>query len=197
MLHTMQFCVFLKAKGLSVQSIRVSWPSPVRQLAKLKRQMLEGWFRKTGISQDAREPAILRGTQAAWKSLCSGTIDFTLSHPGALVAFWRALRFSELVVGSLQHISDHALRIGDIILSSQEMRIMLCHSKTDQISKGVLIVLVPLQMLHCARCQLYFTIWDCEAIYLCIPNKISVLDSVKEGVCTVGTPGIPVWDQFL
>lgn len=149
--HLMKFCVFLKGKGLSVRSIR----SKLAALAFASKasdftdnihfwNMLEGWSRESGLRKNTREPlspSLLKGLSAQWAVLGTNAFEATLFHAAALVAFFGALRVSELMACSRTDGSGWALKVTDVQLRPGSVQLVIRHSKTDQKGKGAVISL--------------------------------------------------------
>ncbi|XP_060089026.1 integrase/recombinase xerD homolog [Heteronotia binoei] len=152
--HIMQFSVYQKQKGLGLKTIR-------GQLAALAfiskaqgfvdstadfriRKMLEGWSRERGPRVDDRQPispSVLKGLFGSWPAICSSTFEAALFHAASLVAFFGALRISELVMQSKTDFSMWALQAGDVKIDQGQVVLTIRRSKTDQWRKGSVITL--------------------------------------------------------
>lgn len=106
--------------------------------------MLEGWGQESGPRHDSHQPitpGILRGLKDTWQGLCSLAYEARLFHAAALLAFFGALRISELVAASKGHTSSRALFFHDLKMGRRSVEVNIQQSKTDQIGKGRSLVL--------------------------------------------------------
>lgn len=62
-------------------------------------------------------------------------------HAASLIAFFAALRISELVASSKTDKSGRALDLGDVSVHDSQVHILIRTSKTDQAGKGRSLVL--------------------------------------------------------
>ena len=76
-----------------------------------------------------------------WGSLCSDKYEEALFHAAALVAFFGAMRISELVALGKRDMSRRALQLDDIIIHNGQLRIRIRRSKTDQQGRGRQVIL--------------------------------------------------------
>lgn len=81
-------------------------------------------------------PAILVGLSDKWGAVCNSEYEAALFHAAALIAFFGALRVSELVASSKRDTSDRALHLDDVILGTNTILIKIRRSKTDQAGQG-------------------------------------------------------------
>lgn len=106
--------------------------------------MLKVWLHKAGAQKDSREPlspSLLKGFWFQWMALCLSTLETVLFHAAALIAFFVALRISELVAGSRRDASVCATHFADVRLGPEIVQIILHCSKPDQRGKRALISL--------------------------------------------------------
>lgn len=79
------------------------------------RKLLRGWACKMGPIKDDRypiSPDLLGGLWGTWPAICSSQFKIALLHVASLVAFFGALRVSELE--AKKDTSDRALRLQDV-----------------------------------------------------------------------------------
>lgn len=106
--------------------------------------MLEGWKREKGPRQEPRQPlslGILKGLSVAWGGVCTSDYEICLFHTTSLVAFFAALRFSELVASSRTDKSARVLPWGDVWVQSGRLAITVWVSKMVQAGKGQVVYL--------------------------------------------------------
>uniref|UniRef100_A0ABM5GIN9 Uncharacterized protein isoform X1 n=1 Tax=Pogona vitticeps TaxID=103695 RepID=A0ABM5GIN9_9SAUR len=152
--HIQQFIVDLHWKGLTPGTIRGKLAA-LSFYAKANgfrdsagdfriRKMLEGWSREGGQSQDDRapiSPAILGHLCDLWRLLCKDRYEESLFRAAALMAFFGALRISELVALGKRDVSRRALQLDDVTVRDGQVRIRLRSSKTDQHGNGCMVIL--------------------------------------------------------
>ncbi|XP_067320361.1 integrase/recombinase xerD homolog [Anolis sagrei] len=155
--HIAKFCIYSRRRGLAPRSIR----SKLAALAYwLKAQgfpdhtndfrlhkLLAGWSREHGHQPDNREPLtpnILKGLRQTWAQVCSSSYEQLLFHSAALIAFFGALRVSELVATGKTDGSLKALLLSDVKLTQQGLQIFIRSSKTDQRGRGT-----EVSLAHC------------------------------------------------
>lgn len=103
------------------------------------RKMLEGRSCEAGHRSDPRQPlslAVIRGLWATWGSVCASTYEFVLFHAEMLIAFFAALRLSELVASSMKDVSGRALVLQDVHVLRELVHIRVWSSKMDWTGKG-------------------------------------------------------------
>lgn len=150
----MQFCVYQQGKGLAVKSIRgqltaLAFYSKARGVTESTgdfriRKMLEGWSREAVRQPDGRQPispGVLKGLVGVWREICKSDFEAALFHSAALVAFFGALRISELIARSKSDSTRKALQRGDVAFTEGTVSIRIRGSKTDQKQKGATIQL--------------------------------------------------------
>ena len=152
--HIQQFIVNLHWKGLTPGTIRgklaaLSFYAKARGMRDSAgdfriRKMLEGWSREEGQSQDDRapiSPTILGQICDLWGVLCKDRYEESLFRAAALMAFFGALRISELVALGKRDVSRRAVQLEDVTVQDGQVRIRLRSSKTDQYGNGCMVVL--------------------------------------------------------
>ena len=147
--HLQQFIVVLHKKGLAPGTIQgklaaLGFHARAQGLKDNSgdfriKKMLEGWLRERGRRKDGRtpiSPGILEGLAKLWGEICRDDYEIALFHAAAVIAFFGAMRISELVALSKTDVSGRALQWGDVSL--QKGRVICCirRSKTDQLGKG-------------------------------------------------------------
>ncbi|XP_067324594.1 integrase/recombinase xerD homolog [Anolis sagrei] len=152
--HIAKFCVYSKRRGLAPQTIRSKlaaiaywlkaqgFPDHTNDFRLHK--LLSGWAREHGRQPDDREPLtpnILKGLRQTWAQVCSSSYEQLLLHAAALIAFFAALRISELVPAGKTDRSNKALLFSDVKLIDEGLQISIRSSKTDQRAKGAVVVL--------------------------------------------------------
>ncbi|KAJ7324610.1 hypothetical protein JRQ81_017630, partial [Phrynocephalus forsythii] len=83
----------------------------------LLQKVLEGWSKERGKSKDncaPFTPEILSRLTVQWPVVCDGPVKAALFRAAALVAFFAALRISELLVSSKSDLSYTALLRSDL-----------------------------------------------------------------------------------
>ncbi|KAJ7315832.1 hypothetical protein JRQ81_001994, partial [Phrynocephalus forsythii] len=70
-----------------------------------------------------------------WVQICTDQFEALLLHASSLVAFFAALRVSDLVAHSKTDNSWVALQWPNLILEQDHATLVLCKSKTDQAGK--------------------------------------------------------------
>ena len=152
--HLQQFLVFLHRKGLAPSTIQGKL-SALAFYAKSNgykdttsdyriRKMLEGWSRERGRVHDSRtpfSPPLLEQLCDQWESLCRDLYEAALFKAAALIAFFGALRVSELVAMGKADASRQALQQGDVIIHDNCLKITIRLSKADQKGKDRLLTL--------------------------------------------------------
>lgn len=106
----MHFAVSLHERGMAVRSIKeclsgLAFHSKAHGVPDFTwdfrlHKMLEGWNREAGTRQDDRvpiTPEVLHGLRCSWGKICSDIYEACLFNAASLVAFFGALRISELV----------------------------------------------------------------------------------------------------
>ncbi|XP_078243486.1 integrase/recombinase xerD homolog [Pogona vitticeps] len=152
--HIQQFIVALHWKGLTPGTIKgklaaLGFYAKANGIRDLSgdfriRKMLEGWSREMGGRQDDRtpmSPAILERLGDLWGTLCRDRYEEALFHAAALLAFFGAMRISELVASGKGDVSKKALQMEDVAVEEGQVRIRLRRSKTDQRGLGRMIIL--------------------------------------------------------
>lgn len=97
------------------------------------RKMLVGWACEAGKKQDTREPispGIFKGLWGVWSSVCSSSFEGSLFHAASLLAFFGALRVSELVLTSKNDLLGRALSFQDLQFVGDAFVVNVWHSKT-------------------------------------------------------------------
>ena len=120
--HIQQFIIALHWKGLTPGTIRgklaaLSFYAKANGIKDFSgdfriRKMLEGWSRERGRIRDDRtpvSPALLERVCKLWGSLCRDRYEEALFHAAALLAFFGAMRISELVAAGKSDVSQKAL----------------------------------------------------------------------------------------
>ncbi|XP_078242407.1 integrase/recombinase xerD homolog isoform X1 [Pogona vitticeps] len=152
--HLQQFIVSLYRRGLAPGTIQGRL-SALAFVAKVNgftdfsgdfriKKMLEGWSRERGQVYDSRtpmSPSILQQLGEQWIKLCKDQYESALFKAATLVAFFGALRVSELVAMGRADTSCMALQLKDVLLQDGLLRIMVRRSKVDQSGKGKQLVL--------------------------------------------------------
>ncbi|XP_078240223.1 integrase/recombinase xerD homolog [Pogona vitticeps] len=152
--HIQQFVVELHWRGLTPGTIKgklaaLSFYAKANGIRDFSgdfriRKMLEGWSRERGLRQDDRtpiSPALLGQLCNLWGLLCRDRFEEVLIRAAALLAFFGAMRISELVASGKRDISKKALQMDDVIAEEGQVRIRLRRSKTDQHGQGRMIIL--------------------------------------------------------
>lgn len=152
--HIMHYCVMLRGNGRPVSYIKghlsaLAFAIKARGLADVTgdfrlRKMLEGWAREVTPRVDVRQlitPEVLTGLYRVWRRVCRTEYEMALFHAAALVAFFGALRVSELVAGSRSDRPGTALQLGDVSMWEERISLVIRRSKTDQKGKGALVTL--------------------------------------------------------
>ncbi|XP_044160756.1 uncharacterized protein LOC122945678 [Bufo gargarizans] len=110
----------------------------------LVRQALKG-YRLSAARPDTRRPVSWAVLQSLWETVgvvCLTPYEVCFFRAAFSLAFFRALRVSELVSGS--RLCGGGLLRQDVCFSGEGLRCVLRRSKTDQEGKGVVIILRPL-----------------------------------------------------
>ena len=152
--HLQQFMVHLHRRGLMPGTIQgklsaLAFYSRVQGYRDHSkdyriRKMLEGWTRKRGKVQDSRSPispVLLQQLSEQWVSLCRSEYERALFRVASLLAFFGALRVSELVAAGKEDKSRVALQLRDVFLGEDSLEVFIRRSKTDQVGKGRRLVL--------------------------------------------------------
>nr|XP_020646057.1 uncharacterized protein LOC110077393 [Pogona vitticeps] len=157
--HLQQFSVALHRKGLASGTIQGKLAA-VGFYAKANgfrdfsgdfriRKMLEGWSREKGRIKDDRtpiSPAILERLGELWGLVCRDDYEKALLQAAALIAFFGAMRISELVALGKGDVSRKALQFEDVIVQEDQVIIRIRRSKADQLGRGS-----QLMMGRCSR----------------------------------------------
>uniref|UniRef100_A0ABM5EUS7 Integrase/recombinase xerD homolog n=1 Tax=Pogona vitticeps TaxID=103695 RepID=A0ABM5EUS7_9SAUR len=152
--HIQQFIVELHWRGLTPGTIRgklaaLSFYAKANGIGDASsdfriRKMLEGWSRERGRRKDERtpiSPAILSRICDCWGALCRDKYEESLFRAAALLAFFGAMRISELVALGRNDVSRRALQLEDVAVWDGQVRVRLRSSKTDQYGKGNMVIL--------------------------------------------------------
>ncbi|XP_054844607.1 integrase/recombinase xerD homolog [Eublepharis macularius] len=110
----------------------------------IPRRAIEGWARLAPPLPDKRRPIslpILRRILRVLPDLCWSAFEAQLFRAAFSLAFFGALRVSELVAGSQADTSGRALSFTDVSWSPRQVVITTRRSKTDQRGKGAAICL--------------------------------------------------------
>uniref|UniRef100_A0ABM5GDC1 Integrase/recombinase xerD homolog n=1 Tax=Pogona vitticeps TaxID=103695 RepID=A0ABM5GDC1_9SAUR len=157
--HLLQFSVALHNKGLAPSTIQGKLAA-VGFYAKANgfrdfsgdfriRKMLEGWAREKGKVEDDRtpiSPVILERLGELWGVVCGDGYEKVLFHAAALVAFFGAMRISELVALGKGDVSRNALQFDDVMVQGEQVVVRIRSSKADQTGRGC-----HLRMGRCSR----------------------------------------------
>ena len=103
------------------------------------RKMLEGWAREKGRVRDDRtpiSPVILERLGEWWGTVCRDDYERALFQAAALVAFFGAMRISELVALGKGDVSRKALQYEDVMVMGDQIIIRIRSSKADQVGRG-------------------------------------------------------------
>ncbi|KAJ7329210.1 hypothetical protein JRQ81_015384 [Phrynocephalus forsythii] len=98
-------------------------------------KMVEGWSRERGRPRDTRTPIspnMLCRLADVWPRVCSTSYEVALFQAATLVAFFAALRVSELLAQSKTDNSLYALLWSDMALEQDQVFLHIRRSKTDQ-----------------------------------------------------------------
>ncbi|XP_078240222.1 integrase/recombinase xerD homolog [Pogona vitticeps] len=147
--HIQQFIVELHRKGLAPGTIQGKLAA-LRFYAKANglkdwsgdfrvRKMIEGWSRERGRSGDDRtpiSPGILESLVELWGTICKDGYEKVLFRAASLVAFFGAMRISELVALSKSDDSRSALQRADVRIQNDQIILRIRRSKTDQQGRG-------------------------------------------------------------
>ncbi|XP_053144071.1 uncharacterized protein LOC128347973 isoform X1 [Hemicordylus capensis] len=152
--HIMRYSTHLHGRGLATGSIGGKLAALAFQ-AKMKgfadstadfrvRRMLEGWARVNPSQPDTRvplAPTTLQQVLPLFNDICFSNFEVRLLRASCLVAFFGALRISELVASSRSDTSARALQWGDARVERDKVELRLRRAKTDQKGKGATITL--------------------------------------------------------
>ena len=152
--HLQQFMVYLYKRGLAPSTIQGKL-SAVAFQAKSNgyrdttgdfrvRKMIEGWSKERGRTLDTRAPIspdILERMCTQWRTLCRDEYEISLFHAASLIAFFGALRISELVAQGKADKVRAALQWGDVKVQGARVELLIRRSKADQRGKGRQLVL--------------------------------------------------------
>lgn len=115
----------------------------------LVRQTLKGYKRKFP-SVDTRRPITINILDLFFNSLphiCSSSYETSLFRTAFVLTFFAALRISEVVSSNKK--SESNLRLADILLSHNSLRVFIRKSKTDQSGRGIWLSLNSLDSHIC------------------------------------------------
>ena len=107
------------------------------------RKALRGWQRMRPHKEDARRPICevrLAGILGVLPGICSSAFEVGLFQVAYSLAFFGALRVSELVAARPSGVSG-GLEMRDVVVGAEALRIRLRRSKTDQGGRGAWIQL--------------------------------------------------------
>ncbi|XP_044136651.1 uncharacterized protein LOC122928152 [Bufo gargarizans] len=113
------------------------------------RQALKGW-RKKYVSRESRRPVsfgLLGKLISLLPQVCSSPFEVALFSGSFSLAFFAALRVSELVAPSCR--KPGGLSSDDVVLGNDSLRIRVRRSKTDQFGRGAWIPLHPVPGVSC------------------------------------------------
>ncbi|XP_054855857.1 integrase/recombinase xerD homolog [Eublepharis macularius] len=152
--EVLRYLAHLRAMGRAPRSMRhdlaavsffckaLGFPDPCCGF--IPRRAIEGWARLAPPLPDRRRPislSILRRILRVLPDLCWSSFEVQLFRTAFSLAFFGALRVSELVAGSRADTNGRALSFTDVAWSPRQVLITIRHSKTDQRGKGAAICL--------------------------------------------------------
>ncbi|KAJ7324885.1 hypothetical protein JRQ81_017905 [Phrynocephalus forsythii] len=154
--HLQRFLVHLHRKGLAPASLQGNLAA-LAFYAKLKghndttgdfrvRGMIAGWSRERGTIADDRfplTPQLLVRMGAHWPRVCRDASEVSLFRAASLLAFFGALRVSEMVAASWGDKSFRALTVTDVTITTTCLTVRVRRSKTDQQGRGAVLTLGP------------------------------------------------------
>ncbi|XP_069812969.1 uncharacterized protein [Dendropsophus ebraccatus] len=111
--------------------------------------VLRGW-KKEVVKRDARRAIsfiLLQQLLGSLSGLCSSPYEIRLFHAAFSLAFFGALRVGELVAASRS--APPGLRIADVVVLSDSLRIFIRKSKTDIYANGAWLSVFSLQGPYC------------------------------------------------
>lgn len=113
---------------------------------------MKGW-RKSYVARECRRPVsfnLLARLLDECDGVCYSEYDSLPFSTEFVLMFFAALRISELLPSS--SAVTGVLRAADMLLGFNNVRIHICHSKTDVVGRGVWLPLLAIPVL----CALYF-----------------------------------------
>uniref|UniRef100_A0ABM5GIP4 Uncharacterized protein isoform X2 n=1 Tax=Pogona vitticeps TaxID=103695 RepID=A0ABM5GIP4_9SAUR len=152
--HMQQFIVDLHWRGLTPGTIKgklaamsfYARANGIRDTSNDFRikKMIEGWSRERGKRTDDRtpiSPALLSRLCDGWGRICTDRYEESLFRAAALLAFFGAMRISELVALGKKDVSRKALQLDDVTVWDDQVKVRLRSSKTDQYGFGCMVIL--------------------------------------------------------
>ncbi len=121
------------------------WSDPTSTF--IVKKLKEG-SRRAASKPDSRRPitfSLLKKIVALLPSTCSSSYEVALFKCAFFLAFFGFLRVGEYACISKKKLSDHVIKVGDVLLSGrQSLTIHIPHSKTDQGRKGADVTILGL-----------------------------------------------------
>lgn len=134
--------ICIHTAALTFYSCARGFPGPCQSF--LARKAIEDWRQLSPRPSDSRRPVPLSMLQAAeWvlPAVCHSAFEAVLFKAAFFLAFFGALRCSELVIGSRADVEGRALAVTDVTIRDSVLQVVLRWSKTDQSAHGAHIIL--------------------------------------------------------
>lgn len=122
-------------------------------------KMIEGARRKIGTKRDTRIPIsreLLQNIISSLKSVCSSNYEALLFSAAFSLAFFALLRVGEITADSRSNMGVHTIFGSDVEFLGSELHLKIRNSKSDQLGRKVILVLVsqnseicPVYLMKC------------------------------------------------
>nr|XP_033794720.1 uncharacterized protein LOC117357763 isoform X1 [Geotrypetes seraphini] len=140
--HTSRGVVRSRLAGFSFFCRALGWACPVSGF--LVQRMLRAMGRVRPCSRDTRLPItheLLLRLMDALVEVASSPYEICLFQAAFAIAFFGALRVSELLVSPLARLGSRGLLVQHVRLQASMVRLLIVSSKTDQSARGHWVVL--------------------------------------------------------